>query len=225
MRTQEINSYKPEERVEIILSEWFTDFKIPFWFNRFSKSLKNDNIFYTKGLMEKPDLVIFSDKYPINGYIAIEVKTSNNSKDIYDSSKILKYLKNYNEGKTKYFINNKEIKIKLFIVATENSIEGKLFNEIEKETPDINSKWHKILLETKNEPLFEFSKTKHYLRQLWATWRQIIKRNNNEVGCGILLSSALNEGINYKIPYIFCQLNYKGFYDKKERWHVRWIQL
>ncbi len=92
---------KPEEQAEIILWDWFkTKSKNieEVYFNR--KNKIKAPIFKTEGINKKPDLILkINDGYKIQ-YYAIEVKSSNNSKNILQASKILdKYLLHYSKVK------------------------------------------------------------------------------------------------------------------------------
>ena len=111
---------KPEEKVEIILWAWLKTkgkFIEEIYFNRINKL--NAPIFTTKGINKKPDLIVkINDGFGIK-YYALEVKNSSHSKNILQSYKILwKYHHNYITKKTIYLINNKEIKLKGLLIAT-----------------------------------------------------------------------------------------------------------
>src|SRR3989304_6196082 len=62
------------------------------------------------------------------------------------ASKIIDYLQNYVEGDTEYYINEERIKIKHFLIATDNSPKGYLF-------------WDEKLIDNLAE---SESKSKHY---------------------------------------------------------------
>jgi len=210
----------PETIVEVELGNWFKKWNIPYWYNRKISKINNTNIFTVKGSQKKPDIIIFSQNYPINGHIAIEVKNSNDSKNVHDSTKIINYLTNYKNKRTTYYINNKLIEIKVFAVATQNSIKGKLYNNEKKVWPT-NTKWHKILQATKNEPPYEYDRTKEYIRLFWGMWRAT--RENIEPGLGVVLSGILNN--SKSTPWLFYQMFFKPYYKNKERWNVRWTQI
>ncbi len=205
---------KPETETEIILNSWLQTNNIPIWHNRKIKELNNQIIFKTQGeSRKKPDMIIYSQM--LHKYGAIEIKSGITNKNIYDASKIIKYQKEYKEGKTKYYIEGKEININFFIVATKYSVNGHLFENEIKESPH-NEKWRKeILPKCKNEPPIEYNRSKSFLRQLWSIWRQ--ERGKDEPGIGILLSSCL-DGIESK-PKIFYQTY------ENNRWNVRWRKI
>lgn len=204
---------KPETETEIILNSWLQTNNIPIWHNRKIKELNNRNIFKTQGeSKKKPDMIIYSKI--LNKYGTIEIKPGATNKDIYEASKIIRYQKEYKEGKTKYYIEGKEININFFIIATRHSINGHLFESEIKEYPH-DEKWHKVQQKTKSEPPYEYDKSKHFLRHLWAIWRQ--ERGKDEPGIGILLSSCLDS----------VESEPKLFYQTYEnnRWNVRWRKI
>ena len=208
-----MSEIKPETQAEIILSNWLQTNNIPVWYNRKIKELNNRNVFKTQGeSKKKPDMIIYSQFLKVYG--AIEIKPGITNAEIYNASKIIKYQMGYKEGKTKYYIDGKEVDVNFFIVATKHSIKGHLFEKEIKITPD-DEKWHKKLLKYKNEPPIEYNRSKSFLRHLWAIWRE--ERSKNEPGIGILLSSCL-DGIE-SIPKIFYQT-----YENK-RWNVRWRKI
>jgi len=205
-----------EKKVEIILGNWFKSYKIPRWFNRLSDGF--DKKFTTKGSQKKPDMIILSN----NKYYAIEIKDAEISRNVYDSNKIIKYMKDYCEGKISYYIDDQKINIHSFLIATQYSLQGKLFKDDDNLiNPD--EKWNEILKKWGNEPLCEFQNTKKFLRALWSFWR--LTRNNNDRGIGILLSNILDKKDDYS-PRIFHQIHSKNNFDfKKERWYVKWQLL
>lgn len=212
---------KPEVKTEIMLSSWLQTNNIPVWYNRKIKELNNQNIFKVQGeSRKKPDMVIYSKI--LNKYGAIEIKPTTFDKTIYSAAKIITtYLKEYKENKIKYYIEGKEININFFIIATKFSIDGHLFESEDKSYPN-DEGWHYILQKTKNEPPYEYNKSKQFLRQLWDEWR----RNNRgkfEPGIGILLSSCL-DGIESK-PKIFYQTYEYNIRKRKIMWNVRWREI
>lgn len=208
-----IEQINPETKTEIILANWFYIHGIPIWHNRKIKELNNTNLFTTKGDNKKLDLIIYSRMN--NQYIGIEIKTSMASKNIYDSNKIIEYQQRYDNQQTKYFIDDKQIKISVFLSATENSPSGHLFQNENIEFPH-DEKWHEVLQKTKQEPPKEYHKTKQFLRMLWSEWRKT--RTVNDSGIGILLSSVLDDDANNE-PKMFIQI------FENNRWNVRWREI
>ena len=171
---------KPEEYAEIILYTWLkTGSKIKrIFFNR--KNNYTENVFQVKGTHgRKPDFLIeFDTGYGIE-YIATEIKSSKRGKDVYDACKILDYYEEYFTGKAKYFIDGKEINIKHFAIATENSPEGHLLkNEkdiVDNYEDEDNPEYKKKLVDMGCYPQLEYFATALYLRILWANWRRLAK--------------------------------------------------
>ena len=171
---------------EIILWQWLKENKNinDVYFNR--KNEVNAKIFKVKGeTKEIPDLVISCILFGKEEYIAIEVKNGEESINVIQSNKILNiYYKNYIEGRTEYFINDKKILISKFIVATQYSKFGNLIRDgdiIETNGSGFeNDSWI-----NKNVPLLEYSKTKLFGRMLIHNFSEFRKKNNIKSGCGI----------------------------------------
>lgn len=190
---------KPEEKVEILLWDWFKkDLDVEVYFNR--KNKLGWKKFTTKGTSrEKPDLVVcFFNKFNGKEYIAIEVKDGNINRNIYNSSKIFSiYYKNYVQGKTKYLIDNQEIKISHFVVATQFSKLGKIFDNDNQIIDNINKgkndTWRKMSFKSKTLPRCEYEKTRSFLRQLWANFEPFREKNKDKIkpSLGILVSDIL----------------------------------
>ena len=205
------------------LKRWFESSNIKCWLN------EGDDKFIIKGERRKPDLVIYSEI--LKQYIVIEVKSGDVSKDIMDASKIIEYYKNYYEGKTKYFINNKEIIVSSFAVASFYSMFGKLFkNDGEALSIDDckDDKWKVVNKERGLEPQWEYPRTHDYLRNLWGQWRKIRERKQMP-GLGIILSDVLNNKELYKLnigkPILFDMqwelINMQWELINEGRWKVR----
>ncbi len=202
------------------LKKWFESYNIRVWLN------EGENKFVVVGSREKPDMVIYSQK--INQYIAIEVKKGERAKDVYDASKILTYYKQYVDG-IKYQIIDKEIKIDSFAIATLQSMFGRLFlyEDNPKSTDDYKSteyykkdQWMVVNKERGLEPRWEYPQTHQYLRQLWANWR-LIRKKEYSPGMGIILSNVLNEKeLDFAIgqPLLF---DMQWEILKKAQWKVR----
>ncbi len=190
---------KPEEKVEFELWDWLNKFEgIEIYFNR--KNKLGWKKFTTKGKSnEKPDFVVcFLNEYSGKQYIAIEVKDGVFSRNIFDSFKIFNtYYKNYIEGKTKYYIDKKEIKIKHFVVASQFSKVAKLFFDDEKIMDNIdkgeNDVWRNMSAENKTLPRCEYEKTRNFLRALWALFREFRNKNKQDIkpSLGILISDIV----------------------------------
>lgn len=220
---------KPEARVEIILWDWFKTKGqdiIEVYFNR--KNLVDAPVFNTKGINKKPDMIIkFSRGYG-DEYLAVEVKPSTKSKDVHDSGKILSYYENYITKKTIYFIDDKEIEIKHFAVATENSVKGHLFQQeygvISNET-QTDDEWRKANSKYDLIPKFEGLRSSDYQRRLWSEWRSLKKRlaiNKYLPSIGIIISN-IEEGED-KEPYFFTMV-FIDWLNKKPKWGQRFWRL
>lgn len=216
---------KPEAKAEIILWDWLKtkgECIEEIYFNRINKL--NAQTFKTKGINKKPDLIIKIDRgYGIE-YCAIEVKSSEQSKNIHDARKILDYYKRYVNKKTKYFIGDKEIKLSHFLVATENSKNGFLFaNEIHKiSNEDCDDNWRKTNAKYKLEPKEEYSLTSLWVRRLWADFRYFRKENEfqDKPSLGILMNNFAEKDFS---PHLFI-MNYNS-HLKKPQWGVRFWRL
>jgi len=213
---------KPEEKAEIILWDWLRK-KGTIYFNRTNKL--NCPSFTTKGIHKKPDLIVKINRGYKNEFIAIEVKSSDQSKNIHDARKIIDYYKRFINKKTKYFIDGKEIKINHFVVATENSPKGYLFmNEIHLTNNfESNDLWRKTNSKYKLEPKKEYSLTSMWLRRLWADFRFFRKdfeNFKNFPSLGIIISNFSENDFE---PYLMI-MNYNS-HIKKPKWGARWWKI
>lgn len=204
-----------EKKVYLYLKDWFERSGVNCYLNY------GKNGFTTKGSRKKPDLILLSKK--LNQWIVVEVKVGNISKDIYDANKIIDYWSEYTENKIKYFIKNQEITISSFAVATFFSPFGKLFQEDNelKGMDDAKDQWAKMNIEKGIEPMWEYAHSRQYLRNLWANWRRIRKKEES-AGIGIVFSNILNkenfiEGID--VPLLFDQQ--REFNKRGRQWKVR----
>ena len=231
---------KPEEKVEIILWDWLKKEKnVEVYFNR--KNKLGWKKFTTKGRSnEKPDLVVnFLNKFSGKEYIAIEVKDGGTNRNIFDSFKIFNtYYKNYVENKTKYFIDNQEIKINHFVVATQFSKLGKIFYDdtelIDNINKGQNDDWRNMSAKSKTLPRCEYEKTRNFLRSLWSLFRPFRNKNKQIVkpSLGILISDIV---INFHPKELEIQsgmigkplleiMRYKDW-GKKHQWQQNIIRL
>ena len=212
----------PEERVEIILWDWLKtkgNFVKEIYFNR--KNKLDAPIFQIKGFRKIPDFVLCIDNKYGRKYFVVEVKDNSSSINILKGSKIVDlYFKNYIEGKTKYFIEDKKIKIDGFLIASQDSLNGFLFKEEQlidnwgepkKKSKLLASKNYKII------PRREGNRTFEFVRFLWNIYGKI--RDNYEEKCGLGILIANTED-NFK-PYMMIT-NYDSI---KKRWGQRWWKL
>jgi len=214
-----------EYEVEIVLWDWLKTKGINIkgiYFNRTNKL--GCKTFTTSGVNKKPDFIIGFVKYSCIEYLAVEIKPMKSSRDVHDSGKILMYYENYVKGKTKYFIGNEEIKINHFGIATENSINGKLFEDdnllISNSTSSDN--WRKLNAQLKLIPEFEYQRTSDFLRRLWSEWRNLKKRiniNKDLPSIGIIISNPNKD----KLPYLLT-MAYLNWLQKPQ-WGQRFWKL
>jgi len=193
----------PEKKVEIILWDWIirhSKHVEKIYFNN-SKNLIGLDNFKVKGKVKKiPDLLIkFNQGYGTE-FIAVEVKDNSKNKNIRDSIKIIDYYINYITRNSKYIIENKEIKINHFVVASQGCIDGMIYNEKQ----NLIIKNHGWQTKYKQEPFFEYQRTRDFVRTLWASFKIIrekynLKKNNSAPSIGIIIDE-LNEDstVNFK---------------------------
>jgi len=169
-----------EKSVSIFLQHWFEQYAIKCWQN------SGENSFHIKGNLKKPDMLIYSNK--LQQYIIIEIKTGKISRELHNASKILDYWMNYTTNETEYYIDTNKISISSFVIATLYSPFGKLLQE---DTECIKLE-KKFFYDYALEPLYEFRRSRDFLRQLWANWRRIRKKEEAP-GVGVILSNNLNQ--------------------------------
>ncbi|MFA6836962.1 MAG: hypothetical protein WCR04_11245 [Fibrobacteraceae bacterium] len=174
-----MDNLKPEEKAEIILYGWLSNYgKV--YFNR--KNYLNVETFRVEGKStEIPDLLLITELFGKEEVIAIEVKDGDAGNNIRQADKIFKkYLLNYYEKKTRYFINDKELKIDRFLVATQYSPTGHLFgygDSIQTNGCAIRNDW-----QNKTVPKLEFVRTKDFGRTIihnYSDWRSKDKIKNS----------------------------------------------
>ncbi len=181
LRKKEVNMcYKPEEKAEISIIGWLLEHGINPYVNRRGNVQKNTNslVFSVKGLAKKPDMVFFAD----NQWFVMEIKSGIGSKGTRESRKIVEYYKNVLDDKTHYFVNGNKIEPTGFLVGTQFSKNGKLF-----EKENIFKLVDKNKTTLHGRPQIEYNQTFSFVRQLWDEWKDI----KNEKFCmGVLLSEV-----------------------------------
>lgn len=212
---------KPEAQAEIILWDWLTTKSegCKIYFNR--KNILNMPVFKTVGSQKKPDLLIEKNTYYGKKYYAVEVKSSNTSKEILQASKIIdKYLEDYQDKKIKYQIDNNIIELSGFLIATDKSPLGHLFkyeNWIDNSVlSDGESKYY-ASTKYKIIPSKEGSRTFEFVRILWQFYSKIRNNYDDKMDIGIIIGNTDN---NYK-PYMMIT----SFDKNKNRWSQRWWKL
>lgn len=191
---------KPEEKVEIILFNWLRPFVDEIYFNR--KNFISAPIFKTKGNNRQiPDLII---KTKQGFYLAVEVKPYRPSKLVKQGHTQLleRYWKDYCLNKTDYYIDDKIIYIDKFLLATDNSLQGYLFNKetIIDNIENCNEHIKMCIEKYKIIPRYEGNRTKDSVRIMWDSLREYRKSNEllRLAGLGIIINDYENQ-----IPYLF----------------------
>ncbi len=213
---------RPEEQAEIILWDWLKTkgkFIEKIYFNR--KNLLNWGTFRVVGDTKIPDFIIkINDGYKTK-YYAIEVKPSNNSKDILKASKILySYSKNYLKQKTEYFIGEEKLELNGFLIATDKSPEGHLFKKeswIDNTLKEEGESKYNAAVKYKLIPKKEGNRTFEFVRFLWQIYGEFRNDYNKKLDIGIVLGNAEEENS----PYMMIT----NFYEKKNRWTQRWWKM
>lgn len=215
-----MEEFKPEEKAEIILWDWLKTkgiAVIDVYFNRANKV--GWKTFSVKGIQRKPDFIIEIDNGYGREYIAVEVKSSNNSKDILDAHKIIDYWGRYVKKETAYYIKEQSIKIKHFVIATDNSPKGYLFDDetLLDNLADTSSKSKHYIASIGLIPRFEGNRTFEFVRFLWNLYGKV--RINFEEKCGLgILIADVDKGF---VP----KLMITTYYEVKKRWSQRWWQI
>ena len=209
---------KPEQEVEFILHDWLMSkgqHVKKIYFNRTNKDIKkiNAGVFKVKGKQQKPDFVIELEK-PFFGkeYHVVEIKDANRSRNLYEAHKIIdKYYKNYVEKETTYFIDGEQIEIKSFLVDSQNSLKGYLFNDEKIVDNTKTTAKSKFLAASKFKmiPVKEGEKTYAYVRFLWSIFGKMRKNYEDKLGLGVLIND-----IETNTPHIMIT----KYNQKKKRW-------
>jgi len=169
-----------EKDTMLVLSNWMSHFNIDVWWNQ-----KNEHypVFHTKG-RKRSDLLIKSN----NNYYVIECKNANHKKNIYDS---FFQLLDYSIDTTVYLINKKPVITSGFLLATEHSINGHLFDpkyDVLMTMEDFGE-GRRFAVNKGEIPKTEYSMTEAICRMLWRG----IYKYNIEYPIGVLLSNKLND--------------------------------
>jgi len=213
---------KPEAKAEIILWDWLITkgkYVKNIYFNRINEL--GGKIFRVEGERKIPDFVVeINDGYGIK-YYAVEIKPSNNSKDILKASKILDlYLKNYLNNKTKYYVGEKEIKLNGFLIATNESPKGHLFKTetwIDNTIKDEGLSKYNAAVKYKIIPKKEGSRTFEFIRFLWNEYGKVRNDYETKLDVGILIGNCDEDNS----PHIMIS----SFYRIKNRWTQRYWRI
>lgn len=144
-----------------MLANWLEKYNWKIYYNQ--KNEDNRPVFHAN-TNSKPDLLL--SKAGIN--VLVEVKPGNKHQDILDGyQQILEYAGEYHIGRTKYKKEGKEnIEINAFVLATQYSLSGFLYND-EQETDWMSNDWIE-----KNENIVEKPITHSVTRLLWRQWEK-----------------------------------------------------
>jgi len=169
----------------LAISNWLKPIHVDIWWNQENNDYP---VFHTKGL-NRSDILIKSN----NQYFLIECKIASHNSNIYNG---FFQLLNYSKSDTKYMIDNKQVELNGFVLATEHSINGHLFEpkyEVLMAEKDF-SESRMIAVNRGEIPKKEYSMTEAICRMLWRG----ISEYKIESSIGVLLSNNLNDGVS---PY------------------------
>ena len=214
-----VEEFAPEEKAEIIIWDWLKTKSLnvkEIYFNRENKL--GWKKFRVEGLQSKPDFIVKIEDGFKEYYVAIEVKSTDSSKNVLNASKIIDlYLRNYETTKTQYFIEDKKIDLAHFLIATDTSPKGFLFwnetlidNLANRETAN-KSKIYAT--ENKMIPRFEGHRTFEFVRFLWSSY----KDRNQSIGIGILIADVETD---FEPKMMITSYN-----SIKKRWGQRWWKI
>jgi len=167
-----------EDGVKHLLTSWLKTFDVEAYWEK--KNKWNYPVFKSN-TVSKPDLII-KKRYG-SVVFAIEVKDANGGDmNILDSfTQISKYAK----ANTNYLIDGKDIKINGFLVATQNSLKGHLFNDEYIKPAD---KGRLFAINRRQVPAREYDKTLNFIRLLW--------RNSKAMDINVLIGALLSNQLN-----------------------------
>lgn len=187
-----MDKFEPEELAKITISDWLirNGFDV-FWEQ---KNQANFPTFRIEGTRRKPDLLAM--RRDGEWCFVIEMKSGEHSGGMRDAHKIIDYYKDVLNG-AKYFVGEREIIPRIFLVGSKMSVEGHLM-EKEGLHEGVISRERAML---EGRPMKEYEQTFDFIRMLWQLWKPI---KNEEFMLGALLSDVLNE-CPQQIPAIFIQ--------------------
>ena len=199
---------KEEDAATLQLWEWLVKHQIRAFVNSEKRFDGNLPFFTSTGTGNKRGDMLIKFIHPYfetEECALVEIKTGS-SKNLRDSSKILEYYQDVSNSRIKYFIGETEVKPTYFLIATENSLQGKLF------TRDVLLEKVRLVDEAKmmGVPMKEYAMTHEFFRDLIAKKWKPVKHKDYKIG--ILLSDALNGGTGK--PALFIQ----DFNFRLEKW-------
>lgn len=174
-----------EEAVKRQITTWLSSFGCGIYWEKDNEfdypvfhAVKN-----SKGTTEKPDLLIVKNG---KNYMC-EVKNADSNSNVYDSfPQVLRYA----SGEMEYFVNDEQIVPDGYLVATQNSIRGHLFDpKYELHIPfEEMGEGRKLAILKGELPRTEYTMTEQYTRELW----RMSAEKNIPTRVGALLSECLN---------------------------------
>lgn len=173
---------------------------------------------------KRPDMIVINNFTGLHS--AVEIKRAR-GKDIHKAYKIVDYALDYIKG-AKYTIDGRCVDITNFLVATDESKNGKLF--CDDVLYDENYSIHQAMAyETwghgRVEPYFEYVRSGEFVRTIWRGWKD--RTNMTLLKIGILLSSLNDKEETLKrslLPKIFVS-RYNKRNGKPGRWGQQWTEL
>lgn len=202
-----------EQNVVDLLSDWLFAWGLNVYQNH-----ENDKyrVFHISGeSTKKPDLFICSKQNPAWWRCVIEVKKPWKVRDVLNAKKIIGYMNNWSEGKTVYRDDNwEELVPKYFLVATNQSMYGKLLDQDIHEQPIKSGGGLERAISYGVCPKREYAQTFMFIRDLWAQW----KDRDIAVSLGLLLSDILDGGVG--MPAIFST----RYSNNNNRWGSYWMK-
>ena len=168
-----------EEDVKNLLTGWLKTFKVNVYWE---KKNKWSHPKFKCSTSDKPDLLIENTG---GVYWAVEVKNAIvGSKGVHNA---MVQIKRYADIGAKYYIEDCDFTIipKGYLIATQNSINGHLFDDEEIEQATEGRTW---AIKTGQLPQKEYKDTKNAIRLLW----KLAKEDGIEYPIGGLLSNILN---------------------------------
>lgn len=188
----------PEDKTRIKLSEWFKKHHADVYWDKNQTDVGHAYNYktFSPGTQSRPDMIV---KGRYNTY-ALEVKPGTESSLIHDAfPQMLDYWKAAVTGDADYTIDGQSVDVDAFLLATENSIDGRLYvsdgnsDVIRHNTSDGRDE----MAERGYIPTREFNATERVTRVLWRFSKHELP--NADIGIGALLSSKLDETVDKRL--------------------------
>lgn len=173
---------------------------------------------------KRPDMIVINNS--TGRHSAIEIKRSR-AKDIHKAYKIVNYASDYSKGAS-YTIDNRSVDITNFLVATDASVDGKLFPDdvlYDEKHRNQQASAYDTWGHGRVEPYLEYLRSGEFVRTIWREWKD--RANMADLKIGILLSSINDKGESLKqllIPKIFVS-RYNERTTELGKWGQQWTKL